>query len=140
MLQIERRYEGASLLLRLTGAIDLGSILRLRDVAFSAIGERPSLLLLDLRSVSHIEIAGINTLVTIARVARLVKVCCVVLPSEELRGTLTRTGLWRLLPFEQDEQEPVAEDPTARIAPASSVPGESASPVVAGEGKVASSS
>ena len=100
MLHIRRVDEGDTITLHISGTVDLSTVLRLRDVAFTAIGARPRVLCLDLRAISHTEIAGINTLITISRVARLVHVSCLALPSAALREILMETGLTRMLPCE----------------------------------------
>jgi anti-anti-sigma factor len=99
MLHIRREDVGETVTLYLSGTIDLASVLRLREVAFTAIGHRPRVLCLNLCGVAHVEIGGLNTLVTISRVARLVNVCCVIVPSAPVRDTLRDTGLVRMLPF-----------------------------------------
>jgi hypothetical protein len=98
-LSIGRRDEGGVVTLTLSGALDLSSLLRVRDEAFTAIGERPRLLCMDLTEVDGIEIAAIQTLVTIGRVAHLVHVGFQIRPSPTLRGTILSTGMLRMLPF-----------------------------------------
>ena len=77
----------------------MASVARFRDAAFSAIGERPSLLLLDLSKSPFVDTTGLAALVTVARVARMVKVDIRVYPSPHLRHVLTITGLTRVLPL-----------------------------------------
>lgn len=87
------------LTLCLEGDLDLDSISRFRDRAFTAIGERPGVLLLDLSRVPFVDTAGLAALVTVARVARMVSVGVGVIPAPHLRRVLHLTGLTRLLPI-----------------------------------------
>jgi anti-anti-sigma regulatory factor len=103
-LSIDRLDEDGTVTLRLSGALDLSSLLRVRDEAFTAIGERPRLFCMDLTEVDGIEIAAIQTLVTIGRVARLVHVGFHIRPSPILRDIILSTGMIRMLPF-GDEAE-----------------------------------
>lgn len=70
-----------------------------RDAAFSAIGARPSVLLLDLTDAPFVDTTGLETLVTVARVGRMVAVSVRILPSPHLRHVLRVTGLTRFLPI-----------------------------------------
>jgi len=98
-LSISRLDEDGIMTLTLAGTLDLSSLLRVRDEAFTAIGERPRLLCMDLTKVDGIEIAAIQALVTIGRVARLVHVGFHVRPSPTLRDLILSTGMIRMLPF-----------------------------------------
>ena len=86
-----------SLTLTVQGRLDLNTVLSFRDAVFSALGERPRRLILDLSPIQLVESAGIATLVTLARVAMLVKVPCHVIASEELKTLFLETGLNRLM-------------------------------------------
>lgn len=83
--------------LRMRGTLDLATVLPFRDAVFTAIGKRPTSLLLDLTRVENVDIAGISTLVTVGRVARLLHVSFFVAPSASLRATLESTGISRTL-------------------------------------------
>jgi hypothetical protein len=138
VLRVRRSVEDGVLTLQFTGTADLANLLTLRDVSFTAIGERPFLLCLDMRMVTAVEIATINTLVTIARVAGMVGVHFALIPSNVLRDTLEQTGLTRLLPPLDDfialsetdeaedleEAEPPAESDARETAEARSETGE----------------
>jgi anti-anti-sigma regulatory factor len=97
-LRVRRTEENGVLILQFSGTADLANLLTLRDASFTAIGDRPRLLCLDMRAVASVEIATINTLVTIGRVARMVGVRFALIPSTALRETLRETGLIRMLP------------------------------------------
>lgn len=86
-----------ALTLRTHGRLDLNTVLAFRDTMFSALGERPSRLTVDLSDVGLVEASGISSLVTLARVAALVGVPLDVVPSPAFSQTLTDTGLERLL-------------------------------------------
>lgn len=64
---------------------------------FSALGERPSRLVVDLSEVGLVEASGISSLVTLARVAALVQVELSLIPSLAFSQTMNDTGLERLL-------------------------------------------
>ncbi|GAB4457658.1 MAG: hypothetical protein OHK0029_17830 [Armatimonadaceae bacterium] len=98
LLRVHPERKDDEITLRFSGSLDLANLLSLRDAGFTAIGERPRRLILDLQSVLSVEISAINSLVTIVRVAHRLGVDCRVLPSTALRQTLTETGLLRLLP------------------------------------------
>lgn len=98
ILRIRRVDTDGVITLHLSGSLELANLLALREAAFTAIGNRPEHLIMDLRSVLSVEIAAINTLVTIGRVAELMKVGFHIIPSAALRVTMEQTGLTRLLP------------------------------------------
>lgn len=55
-----------SLLLAVTGEIDLATVDRLRDTAFTALAERrPAVLVLDLAEVSFLDLSGVSALLAI---------------------------------------------------------------------------
>ena len=99
-----REEDGASIV-RVVGDLDLATILPFRDAAFTLIGLHPPLLLLDMSRLQRLDITGLNTLLTVGRVARLVKVPVIVRPSERLRALLKTTGLIRQLPVEDEESD-----------------------------------
>lgn len=105
ILRIRRIDTDGSITLHLSGSLELANLLALREAAFTAIGSRPHLLFMDLRSVLSVEIAAINTLVTIGRVANLMKVQFHIIPSAALRETMMQTGLFRMLPPPPEEPE-----------------------------------
>ena len=86
-----------SLSLTATGRLDVNTVLSFRDTIFSALGERPLHLTLDLRPLEFVEPAGVSTLVTFARVAQMVGVAWNIEPSPDLKVTLEETGLTRLM-------------------------------------------
>ena len=86
-----------SLTLTVKGQLDLNTVLSFRDAVFSALGERPSRLTLDLSPLLMVEAVGISTLVTLIRVAQLVNIPCQLIPSESLQSLLLETGLVRLM-------------------------------------------
>ena len=85
--------------IRMEGDLDASTIAGFRDAAFTAIGPRPDLLLLDLSAVPYVDTAALATLVTVARVALRVQVAVRVRPAPHLRRVLQITGLTRLLPI-----------------------------------------
>jgi anti-anti-sigma factor len=86
-----------SLVLTAKGRLDLNTVLSFRDAVFSALGEHPSHLTLDLSPLLFVEATGIATLVTLVRVAQMVKVPCQILPSSDLRELFQETGLNRVM-------------------------------------------
>lgn len=86
--------------LRVRGDIDLLSVTQFRDAAFTAMGEKPRRLLLDLSEVGYLDTTGLSTLVTLVRVSRMVKVSLTVIPSPFLRRLLEKTGMSYLVPVE----------------------------------------
>lgn len=87
------------LTLRMRGVIDAVTVTEFRDVVFTAMGERPRLLVLDLTQVEAVDTTGLETLVTIARVARTVNLDLSLLPSPRLLRVLAMTGLTNALPL-----------------------------------------
>lgn len=95
-LRVSEEHDDSGLVaLRMRGTLELATILPFRDAAFSAIGRRPSGLVLDLKRVETIDDAGIASLVTTVRVARMLNVPFFVAPSPALRDTLEATGICR---------------------------------------------
>lgn len=106
--------------LRVRGVIDTLTIPEFRDAVFTAMGERPCLLLLDLTQVEAVDTTGLDTLVTIARVARTVNLNLSILPSPRLLRVLTMTGMagaLPLLPSTRSAAGSVAEDAAKKAAP-----------------------
>lgn len=100
-LHIRREDAPDRVTLHLHGALDVTTMLELRDAAFTAVGPRPRTLCLDLSGVeSALEMPAINTLVTISRVARMVNVACVVRVRPDVEAVLRKTGLIRMLPLD----------------------------------------
>ena len=100
-LIVLRTDEAERIVLHTEGVVDMTTLLVLRDAAFTAIGARPRVLCLDLTPArGQLDIAAINTLVTIGRVARLVDVHLTVRVRAELEETLRITGLIRALPLD----------------------------------------
>ena len=89
---------GDMTLLTLQGTATSESLLSLRDTAFTVIGSRPRVLCVDAQQLTDVDIALLQTFVTISRVARLVQVqfCLDVAPT--VAQMLRTTGLWRMLP------------------------------------------
>lgn len=85
------------LVLTVKGRLDLNTVLSFRDSVFTGLGERPEVLVLDLRPLQLVEATGIATLVTLSRVAQLVGVKCEINASPELEALFQETGLDRLM-------------------------------------------
>ena len=86
-----------SLLLTVQGRLDVNTVLAFRDAVFSALGERPTRLVLDLSLLQLVEAAGVATLVTLSRVAQLMSIPCEIQLSPELGILFKETGLDRLM-------------------------------------------
>jgi anti-anti-sigma factor len=97
------RNAGGAQIIRLVGDLDLSTVLPFRDAAFTAIGTRPPRLVVDLTDLDRIDITGLNTLLTVVRVGRLVHVPVYINPSERIRAIFTATGLIQRIPFEPDD-------------------------------------
>lgn len=98
LLSVSRTWtETGELILLVKGRLDLNTVLSFRDSVFSALGEHPKRLLVDLTPVHLIEATGIATLVTLARVAQMVGVPCDFKPSPELAQVFEETGLSNLM-------------------------------------------
>jgi anti-anti-sigma regulatory factor len=89
--------------------LDLNTVLSFRDSVFTALGERPRKLILDLSPLHMVEATGIATLVTLSRVALLVGVECEIVPSPELSHLFLETGLDRLLAAPLPDGEAIAQ-------------------------------
>ena len=89
----EEMCGGGVLILRIQGQLDVATVLSFRDAAFTAIGRRPKALMLDLRQLEETDINGISALITVCRVARLMKTRLYVLPSPSLRAMMERIGV-----------------------------------------------
>lgn len=98
----ERRDSGDVVFLTLSGYVDADALILLREAAFAAIGAAPRVLCLDLQQTDPTEIATINNLVTIARVAALMRVELRVRASQNVLTMLRETGLARILPPDSD--------------------------------------
>ena len=98
LFSVVREYPGDGVLvLKARGRLDLNTVLAFRDAVFGALGERPARLVLDLTGVSAVEPSGISSIVTLARVASLVKVPVDLVPSPAFSALMAQTGLVRLL-------------------------------------------
>ena len=81
------------------GELDLSTVLPFREAVFAVLGARPPSLLLELTGVSAIDSTGVSTLLTIVRVADMVRIPVRVLPSGTLRSVLEVTGLNQQMPL-----------------------------------------
>jgi anti-anti-sigma factor len=90
------------LILHLNGQLDGTTALTFRDIVFTAMGERPLTLVLDLTGISVLDAAGVTALVTASRVSRLVRQDLGIRPSPRIARMLTETGLNRLFTVEPD--------------------------------------
>ncbi len=108
----EKRPGDGVILVRVAGDLDISTVLPFRDAAFTAIGSRPPLLLLDLVALGHLDITGLNTLLSIGRVGKLMKVPVRVIPGEKIARLFTATRLGAQLPFATHEtiMPPVAKE------------------------------
>lgn len=98
LLSVNQNWdEEGCLELLVRGRLDLNTVLSFRDAAFSALGERPKRLRIDLTTLQIVETAGIATLVTLSRVAKMMKVPFELKSSADLAATFTETGLDRLM-------------------------------------------
>jgi anti-anti-sigma factor len=79
--------------LMVSGTLDLSTVLPFRDAVFTAIGQKPIHLVVDVVRVSALDVAGISALVTASRVANLMKVPLSVSPSPSLKALLEETGI-----------------------------------------------
>jgi len=90
------------------GNMDTKGILTFRDEAFTAIGLRPSQLILDVTEASFDDTVSISTLITVVRVAKMVKVPVRVRASLSFRLLLEKTNLTRLVPLLEDDEKIVS--------------------------------
>lgn len=95
------------------GDLDVDSIPRFRDAAFTLIGGQPRSLLIDLSCVPFVDTAGLATLVTIARVAKMLHIAVAVKPAAHLCRVLRTTGLTRVLPIAGETVAGFEEEPPA---------------------------
>jgi anti-sigma B factor antagonist len=98
----ENRADESLTIVYAVGDLDLATVLPFRDAAFTAIGHKPKRLILDMSGLDRLDITGLNTLLTVGRVARLVKIAVTVRPSPRLRALLQVTGLVRQMPILED--------------------------------------
>ncbi len=96
LLSASREERYGRVTLRLCGQLDITTALTFRDIVFSAMGERPDALVLDLTLISTLDAAGISALVTVSRVAGLVDADLRLIPSPRFEKLLCETGLARL--------------------------------------------
>ncbi|MBC8103157.1 MAG: STAS domain-containing protein [Cytophagales bacterium] len=97
-LRLQQEREKDTLVLRVSGALDLSTILPFRDAVFTAIGQKPGALVIDLTNIQELDIAAISSLVTAGRVAGLMKVPFSIIPSAQFHTLLSETGLRRAVP------------------------------------------
>ena len=103
VLEIREDHCGDAVVLRLEGVLDTVTVVELRDTAFTAIGARPAEVCLDLNLVlTPLSQLAMETLVTICRVANMVKVRFSVLVPPPLAPDWQNAGLTRLLPLQKD--------------------------------------
>ncbi len=79
--------------LMVSGTLDLSTVLPFRDAVFTAIGNKPMHLMVDVVRVSTLDVAGISALVTASRVANLMNVPFSVSASPSLKQLLEETGI-----------------------------------------------
>lgn len=99
-LSIDTREEDEGIRLILRGSLDLASVLAFRETAFTVLGARPPRFYIDLSALPLPDISGLNALVTIARVARLVDVRLCLVVSCPLKRLMEQTGLIRMVTLE----------------------------------------
>ena len=90
--------------------LTLENVTPFRDRAFTAIGLRPCLLRIDLRRANFVDTSGLATLVTIARVAKMVHVPLEIWPAPHLRRVLSLTGLTRYFSVQPPEPPAASEN------------------------------
>jgi anti-anti-sigma factor len=91
--------EAAGVTLRASGGLDFNTVIAFRDAAFAAVGGKPARLTLDLSALNYCDTAGLNGLLAVVRVGRLMGVPVRVTPAPELRATLESTGLSHQIPL-----------------------------------------
>jgi ABC-type transporter Mla MlaB component len=97
MLSVREEKGEDGIYLSAYGQLDLVTVIPFRDAVFEAIGEKPRYVALDLSEMRTIEAPGISALVTLARVAQMMKVEFTVQMPESLQEWVTESGLERLL-------------------------------------------
>ena len=104
LLAVEVEKDGMVVTLRIQGQLDLNTVLTFRDAVFSAMGERPEQLILDLSGIRTIDSAGISALITVCRVSSLVRTDTQIVPSAKHVSLLAEMGLDRLFKVIQADQ------------------------------------
>ncbi len=84
---------GPEAILTVIGDLDLVNVLEFRDKAFTALGQKPAFLRLDLTSVTYLDTAGLSALLTVVRVAKMTGARACVAPSSRVRRILALSGL-----------------------------------------------
>lgn len=102
LLSVERVKDGTVVTLLVRGQLDLNSVLTFRDAVFSAMGEQPEQLTIDLSELRNLDNSGVSALVTVARVANLVRTDLRLVPTPRFRSLLIETGLQRLFTLVDD--------------------------------------
>ena len=97
MLLVHEERHGADICLQVYGQLDLVTVIPFRDAVFEAIGEKPKMVRLDLTAARTIDAPGISALVTLARVAQMMKVKFTVQMPQSLEEWTKESGLERLL-------------------------------------------
>lgn len=92
---------GSKTTLQLVGALNTLTLAQVRDEAFTAIGTRPPQLCLDLTGAENPDAAALDSLVTIASVARMMGVAFCVRASAPLLALLETSHLSRLIPLDE---------------------------------------
>jgi anti-anti-sigma factor len=90
---------GGAVTLRASGGLDFNTVIVFRDAAFAAVGGKPGQLLLDLSGLVYHDTTGLNGLLAVVRVARMMGICVRVAPGPVLRATLESTGLASQIPL-----------------------------------------
>lgn len=96
LLSVEPVKDGTVVTLYVRGQLDLNSVLTFRDAVFAAMGDRPEQLTIDISALRDLDSAGVSALVTVARVASLVRTDLRLVPTPRFRSLLVETGLGRL--------------------------------------------
>jgi anti-anti-sigma factor len=97
MLSVQEERRGSEIVLQVFGQLDLVTVIPFRDATFEAIGEKPAGVTLDLTAMRTIESQGISALITLSRVAQMMKVKLTVQMPESLQEWVQESRLERLL-------------------------------------------
>jgi anti-anti-sigma factor len=97
MLSVQEERRGSEIVLQVFGQLDLVTVIPFRDAVFEAIGEKPKSVTLDLTGMHTIESQGISALITLSRVAQMMKVKLAVKMPESLQEWVQESRLERLL-------------------------------------------
>jgi anti-anti-sigma factor len=97
MLSVHEERRAGEVVLHAYGQLDLVTVIPFRDAVFEAIGGRPVGVTLDLTAMHTIESQGISALVTLSRVAQMMKVTLTIQMPDALQDWAQESGLNRLL-------------------------------------------